>query len=491
MRNFNQVVKSEKLKYITIVYPVTLESIKLMVQEHYDNEKYNDTLFLINTCYSGYINMNTPEFSQSRCIYYNFEHSDDLNIEQRQAVQDYLKANMVTEIWSMEPNNELFDGELGVKYKPVRYTTLIKKPKYVKEPLFDLGFIGIVGSPQYSPRRNNFFERYILDENIDFSIKIMNGYSISEMKDELSNCRFILDSHRTYLDSMQNQARIFEHICLGHTVLSEKSDYNIFPGLIYEWENIDELSNLIKTVEPCDFSEKYKEMTYTDEAYESYCDNILNTNLYKKTNEYFFGGKEFWRFNLVNRLIGAFDYKSYLEIGVSIGECFKRVKCESKTSVDPEQFGYTTNQMTSDQYFDQLPEDTKFDIIFIDGLHIWEQCYKDINNALKHLSPNGTIICHDMNPLQEMYQSRVSNRDIWNGDVWKAFVKLRSERNDLFTCMIEDCDYGLGIISWGNQEPIKLDKPVENLLYYDFKKDKNYLMNTVKLIDYLESNKLY
>ena len=489
MRNFNQVKKKEKLKYITIVYPLPLESIKLMVQEHYDNENYNDTLFLINTCYSGYINLNTPEFRQSRCIYYNFEHSDDLRIAQRDAVQNYLKANMVTEVWSMEPNNELFDGELGVKYKPVRYTSLIKKNKYIKEPLFDLGFIGIVGSLEYSPRRNNFFGRYILDKDIDFSIKILNGFSISEMKDELSNCRFILDSHRTYLDNMQNQARIFEHICLGHTVLSEKSDYNIFPGLIYEWENIEELNNLIKTIEPQDFSEKYKEMTYTDEAYEDYCNNILITNYCDKTNYYFFE-KQYFRYDLINKLIEKYDYKNYLEIGVSYGDNFAKVNCENKTSVDPDLDSVATCYMTSDEYFNTLSPSIKYDIIFIDGLHLWEQCYRDIVNALNHLSPNGIIICHDMNPLEEMYQTRNPyNVGLWNGDVWKAFVKIRSERNDVFTCMIEDCDYGLGIISWGNQEPIKLDKPAENLLYDDFKKNKNYLMNCVKLKDYLDINK--
>ena len=487
---FQKNVNTIKCKYITIVYPELLNSIALMIQEHYDNANYDDTLFLVNTC-NSYLDLQKPEYNQHRCIYYNLEHNNDFDNSQKDNALDQIYNYKITEIWSMEPNCELWDTDLGVKFMPVRYSTYIKNNVIKQANKFDLGFIGLPVNYNFAPRRIKLLEQIYLNPDVDLSLKILAGYNINELCDEFSNCKFVLDTHRNYRHSMQNQVRIFEHLCLGHTVLSEKSTYNMFPGLIYEFENVQQLNDLVHTVEPQDFSEKYKEMTYTDEAYESYCDNILNTNLYKKTNEYFFGGKEFWRFNLVNRLIGAFDYKSYLEIGVSIGECFKRVKCESKTSVDPEQFGYTTNQMTSDQYFDQLPEDTKFDIIFIDGLHIWEQCYRDINNALKHLSPNGTIICHDMNPLQEMYQSRVKNCYIWNGDVWKAFVKLRSERNDLFTCMIEDCDYGLGIISWGNQEPIKLNKPVENLLYYDFKKDKNYLMNTVKLIDYLESNKLY
>ena len=97
-----------------------------------------------------------------------------------------------------------------------------------------------------------------------------------------------------------------------------------------------------------------------------------------------------------------------------------------------------------------------------------------------------------MNPLEEMYQSRNPiSSNFWNGDVWKAFVKVRMEHNNLFTCMIEDCDYGLGFITWGNQEAITLDKNFDELTYTeDFNKNKAYLMNTVKLNDFLERNRL-
>ena len=74
--------------------------------------------------------------------------------------------------------------------------------------------------------------------------------------------------------------------------------------------------------------------------------------------------------------------------------------------------------------------------------------------------------------------------------MWKSFVKIRVERNDVYTTMIEDCDFGLGIITWGNQEVITLDKPFEKLLYEDFVKNKPYLMNTTTLDKFLEYNKL-
>jgi hypothetical protein len=57
--------------------------------------------------------------------------------------------------------------------------------------------------------------------------------------------------------------------------------------------------------------------------------------------------------------------------------------------------------------------------------------------------------------------------------------------------MIEDCDFGLGVITWGNQEAIKLNKNFDELTYTeDFNKNKAYLMNTVKLNDFLEHNRL-
>ena len=475
------------LKYITIFYTKTIESVKTMIQEHYNIPEYDNTLFLINNI--RLINLNQEDKKFARIIYYNLEHGNDLSPHEKFLVSNFVKNNNVTEIWSMEPNCETFDTEIGVKFMPVRYTSLIKKPEYKTQPKFDVGFTGIVGSNEWCPKRNDFFEKFITNPKYQFSIKMLYGFPISEMVDEFSNCKFVIDSHRNYWTTEQNQIRIFEHICLGHTVLSEKSKYNMFPDLIYEWNDIDELNELINTIEPHDFSEKYKQLTYSDEDYKAYREKLLDDNYYQPTHDYFnqCGLK---RYDVINLLIKNFNFESYLEIGVFNGENFVKVECENKTSVDPEQFGYTTHQMTSDQYFDQLSEDIKFDIIFIDGLHLWEQCYKDINNSLKHLSPNGVIICHDMNPIEEMYQSRVKNSFIWNGDVWKAFVKLRSERNDLFTCMLEDCDYGLGIITWGNQETIKLDKSMEELLYCDFIENKPYLMNTTTIKDFINYNKL-
>ena len=47
--------------------------------------------------------------------------------------------------------------------------------------------------------------------------------------------------------------------------------------------------------------------------------------------------------------------------------------------------------MTSDEFFEKYPEE-KFDVIFIDGLHHYDQCQKDTINALKKLNESGIIL---------------------------------------------------------------------------------------------------
>jgi hypothetical protein len=142
--------------------------------------------------------------------------------------------------------------------------------------------------------------------------------------------------------------------------------------------------------------------------------------------------------------------------------------------------------MTSDAFFDELatkPKQKLFDVIFIDGLHTYEQTFKDIINALHHLNPNGVIVLHDINPENENMALPAASRDQamqavgqsggWCGDSWKAvhhIIEINHSLNqlDVFTL---NCDYGLGIIfpkqnfnkiSWQNIAP---DKKFENLPY--------------------------
>lgn len=143
---------------------------------------------------------------------------------------------------------------------------------------------------------------------------------------------------------------------------------------------------------------------------------------------------------------------------------FNKIKANKKYSVDPG-FENETNpvdfKLTSDIFFNKLSKsevlsnDIKFDVIFIDGLHLAEQVEKDIENALKFIKEDGYIVLHDCNPptffhASELYEYRLSPAlGNWNGTTWKAFYKYRLQEN-LYSCCI-DTDWGIGIISKTNR----------------------------------------
>lgn len=161
------------------------------------------------------------------------------------------------------------------------------------------------------------------------------------------------------------------------------------------------------------------------------------------------------RTEIIQSLINKVGAKKYLEIGMGPGKNFADITCDHKVCVDPTPTVPVTFSLTSDTFFVQN-KDT-YDVIFIDGLHWSEQVYKDIVNSLNVLNDGGYIICHDMNPHSEFIQRypQAIPESEWTGDCWKAWVKLRSERDDL-NMLVVDTDYGCGIISKGKQKKIKI-----------------------------------
>jgi hypothetical protein len=192
---------------------------------------------------------------------------------------------------------------------------------------------------------------------------------------------------------------------------------------------------------------------------------------------------------IINVFIKVRNYKKYLEIGVGGGVNYNSIICEYKTNVDPcfdnkdsQDRRYIVNVMTSDQFFEKNEE--KFDIILIDGLHTYEQVYKDIKNSLNCLNEDGLIICHDMLPPSEWHQrppEEFFRGQEWNGTCWKALARLRVEEKDLKIYAI-DTDCGLGIIQkekGGNTPPaVSLE---EAITYSYYEKNKKQLMNVISV----------
>jgi len=192
------------------------------------------------------------------------------------------------------------------------------------------------------------------------------------------------------------------------------------------------------------------------------------------------------RQDIIQKLINKINAKSYLEIGLGAGAVFNSINCENKYGVDPEfekEHNYhkgsrcsikPTHTMTSDVFFQQNID--FFDVIFIDGLHTAYQVERDINNSLQFLNNGGFIVCHDMNPETEAAQAVPRTEFVWNGDCWKAWVKIRS-LNPSLNMFVVDTDYGCGVIQKGCQKLLELNG-VE-LTYENLRKNRKEWLNLI------------
>ena len=188
------------------------------------------------------------------------------------------------------------------------------------------------------------------------------------------------------------------------------------------------------------------------------------------------------RTDIINYLIKYYNYSSYLEIGVgNKNRNFNKIRCKNKKGIDPN--GKADIKLTSDIFFADCSIEEKYDIIFIDGLHIEEQVDKDISNSFLHLNDKGMIVLHDCNPVSELLQEEKRKSKDWCGTVWKSFAKLRMTRKDLFMFVV-NIDYGVGVIKKGEQQIFVSDKGF--LLDYKFLDS-----NRSKLLNIISPEKIF
>jgi hypothetical protein len=214
------------------------------------------------------------------------------------------------------------------------------------------------------------------------------------------------------------------------------------------------------------------------------------------------------RIRAVQQALAMRSKPVYLEIGVSRGQAFQRISADVKIAVDPafrltERTRELANdkgrvveyfETTSDAFFENetaLLEQHPVDVALIDGLHTYEQVVRDVENTVRYLKNDGVIFLHDCNPPFELAGRRAESWDefmaqqsgplkigIWNGDVWKAIVELRSTRPDLLVGVLK-CDQGVGFVRKGTPESTLTYSPeqVGALTYADLKAARRRLLN--------------
>jgi len=206
------------------------------------------------------------------------------------------------------------------------------------------------------------------------------------------------------------------------------------------------------------------------------------------------------RVDVIQYLLRKIGGKTYLEIGVERGESFCSIDVPRKITVEPvhasievqrhllEHLNATYYQRTSDDFFAQksgIFANQKIDVVLVDGLHTYAQSLRDVENCIRHLSSNGLIVMHDCNPTTASAATSWSSLGptesvncIWNGDVWKTIVYLRSHRDEL-NVFVLDCDYGLGIISKGKPENMLnfSAAQIEKMTFHDLDNNREVFLN--------------
>lgn len=217
------------------------------------------------------------------------------------------------------------------------------------------------------------------------------------------------------------------------------------------------------------------------------------------------------RIRLIKQIIEKKKEPNYLEIGVKKGGTFIRINAARKWGVDPIWPRYklclhllkTANaryyRMTSDRFFEKnanIFAKTAIDVAMVDGLHEYKQSLRDVQNCLKYLKNDGIIVMHDCNPQTESAAQPIGARvpgapgygpGVWNGDVWKTIVYLRSHYDDLNICVL-DCDFGLGVITRGKQErTLDFDAAtIDQMKYETLENDRKNMLN-LKSPDYINT----
>jgi len=209
---------------------------------------------------------------------------------------------------------------------------------------------------------------------------------------------------------------------------------------------------------------------------------IFGEKFYKKLN---FNWSEYPnRLEIIQNIITSRKYKKYLEIGCDKNQIFSNIEIDFKIGVDPVQGGNV--RKTSDNFFKNNLD--KFDIIFIDGLHKYDQVNKDIKNSLKVLNEGGIILLHDCMPKSYFHQAVPRSRMSWNGDVWKNIVEARTNPEiDTYTCF---ADQGIGIIfNRPNRNKLVISKNnFKKLKFRDFYYNYREYLN---IINSEEINKIF
>lgn len=141
--------------------------------------------------------------------------------------------------------------------------------------------------------------------------------------------------------------------------------------------------------------------------------------------------------------------KTYLEIGVQTGRSLMQAgprtyavgvdpaPCVSVPIVGPN----VIYPQTSDAFFagPRAAQHAPYDLAFIDGMHLVENCLRDFMGVEKLARPDGRTVAvfDDVLPYSAAIAGRVPLPGDWTGDCWKVVNALGGTRADLRLILVD------------------------------------------------------
>jgi hypothetical protein len=153
--------------------------------------------------------------------------------------------------------------------------------------------------------------------------------------------------------------------------------------------------------------------------------------------------------NFFDMMMSWIKPECYIELGVREGVNFEICAKHAKKAIGvdiipakrPLQPNMEYHQMTTDEYFNQLDPELKFDVAFIDADHSYEQSLKDFNNIKDRIIEDGFIFLHDTYPYDpSMFDPGMCN------DVYRTALHIKTHFIDEFEVVTLPFNPGVTIV---------------------------------------------
>jgi hypothetical protein len=190
--------------------------------------------------------------------------------------------------------------------------------------------------------------------------------------------------------------------------------------------------------------------------------------------------------------------RTYLEIGVNEGHSLRTVLPGTRAvGIDPEpRLGEIGDAVvfpfTSDEFFARhdlraVLQGVPLDLVFIDGMHLFEFVLRDLINVGRYAAPATTVLLHDCYPISAETATREHMTYLWTGDVWKVVLCLKDYCREVDVCVVDAPPAGLGIVRHLNAGTSarlqhRYDEIVDRFVDLDYsvlERDKPGLLNRV------------